>query len=211
MLALARPLGIDLAKRDLVPRFSLPQPARTFAERWLEEQRLQPGGYVVLGLGARKRVRQPSTEQVLRWAARLRDRHGLQTVFMWTPGKGSPLYPGDDDVAEPVLAARRADIHPFRGPILEALGLIWGAAASVFPDSGLMHFAAASPGGVVGLFAAASTSPEQWAPRGPRARWVLADTVPSLADEALFAPLESLLEATSQAVVAGGEKISLSA
>lgn len=201
MLALARPLGADLPAPGLVPRFFLAEESRSFSEIWLRERGLQPGGYVVLGLGARKRVRQPSTEQVLRWAARWRDEHALQTVFMWTPGAGSPLYPGDDEVAEPVLAAGRADIHPFRGPIVEALGLIWGAAASVFPDSGLMHFAAASPGGVVGLFSRASTSPDQWAPRGPRARWVLADTVPMLPDAALFDPLDALLHGASLAVL----------
>jgi len=158
---------------------------------------------VVLGLGARKRLRQPSTEQILRWTARWRDEHGLATVFMWTPGSGSPLYPGDDEVAAPVLAAGRADIHPFRGPILEALGLIWGAAASVFPDSGLMHFAAASPGGVVGLFAGSPTWPEQWAPRGPRARWLLAaQSVPELADATLFDALEPLLTAGSSPATA---------
>jgi heptosyltransferase-3 len=203
MLALARPLGVELSPTAFAPRFFLPERASTFAQGWLRQHGLQPGRYVVLGLGARKRVRQPSTEQVLRWAARWRAEHGLQTVFMWTPGKGTPLYPGDDDVAEPVLAAGRADIHPFRGPIPEALGLVWGAAASVFPDSGLMHFAAASPGGVVGLFAASSsTSPEQWAPRGPRARWVLAErTVPELGDDALFDPLQDLLAATAPAIV----------
>jgi heptosyltransferase-3 len=94
-------------------------------------------------------------------------------------------------VAAPVLAAGRADIHPFRGPILQALGLVWGAAASVFPDSGLMHFAAASPGGVVGLFVGA---PEEWAPRGARAHSIVAPrAVPELADEELFGALEPLI------------------
>lgn len=196
MLALAKPLGVDLVGMDLFPSFVLPQRARSFAEHWVRERRLQPGGYVVLGLGARKRVRQPSTDQILRWSKRWRTEHGLQTVFMWTPGKGSRLYPGDDDVAEPVLAAGRADIHPFRGPILEALGLIWGAAASVYPDSGLMHFAAASPGGVVGLFAGSPSWPEQWAPRGQRARWIRAErSVPEIADQELLQALQPLLEA----------------
>lgn len=194
MLNLARPLGVDLSGLGLFPRFTLPGPAKAFADAWLEARGLRPGGYVVLGLGARLRLRQPSPEQVLRWTAHWRDTRGLQTVFMWTPGKGSPLYPGDDEVAEPVLAAGRPDIHPFRGPIVEALGLIWGAAASVFPDSGLMHFAAASPGGVVGLFAASRTWPDQWAPRGPRARWLLAErSVPEMPDAPLFEGVDALL------------------
>ena len=205
MLALAGPLGIAPPKEELSPRFSLPDAARAFAERWLAERGLEAGRYVVLGLGARRAARQPATEQVLRWTSRWRDERGLQTVFMWTPGKGSRLYPGDDETAAPVLAAGRADIHPFRGPILEALGLIWGAATSVFPDSGLMHFAAASPGGVVGLFAGSATWPEQWAPRGPRARWVLAgQEVPRLDDEALFEKLTPLLKGDSSPAIAAG-------
>jgi heptosyltransferase-3 len=136
----------------------------------------------VLGLGARRPNKQPRTEQVLEWSALVRQRWGLDTVFMWTPGKsGDPLYPGDDDVAQPVLDAissgRAPQIHPFRGPIREALGLIWNARTSIFPDSGLMHFAAASPGSVLGLFAEADVSPApaQWAPRGPKADYLEAD------------------------------------
>jgi ADP-heptose:LPS heptosyltransferase len=193
MLALAAPLGVH-RPTALNPEYRLPGTARAFAERWLGERSLSRGGFVVLGLGARRRARQPSTEQILRWTARWRDAYGLQTVFMWTPGRGSRLYPGDDDVANPVLEAGRKDIHPFRGPILEAIGLIWHAAASVFPDSGLMHFAAASPGGVVGLFAGSPSWPEQWAPRGPRARWLLApSSVPELADDIVFRELEALI------------------
>jgi len=73
-----------------------------------------------------------------------------------------------------VLEARAPHIHPHRGPISEALGLIWSARTSVFPDSGLMQFAAASPGGVLGLFAEsdASPGPAQWAPRGERVDWL---------------------------------------
>src|SRR6185369_16237085 len=194
MLALAAPLGVAPPSAPLYPSYRLPDAARDFAQRWLAERRLAPGGYVVLGLGARKAVRQPSTEQVLRWSERWRERHGLQTVFMWTPGKGSVLYPGDDAIAQPVLDARRADIHPFRGPLLEALGLIWHARSSVFPDSGLMHFAAASPGGVLGLFAGSPSWPDQWAPRGPRARWVLApEAMSSLSDDVIFEKLSPLL------------------
>jgi len=194
MLALAAPLGVAPPGAPLYPSYRLPDAARAFAGRWLAERRLAPGGYVVLGLGARKAVRQPSTGQLLRWSELWRERHGLQTVFMWTPGKGSVLYPGDDAVAQPVLDARRADIHPFRGPILEALGLIWGARSSVFPDSGLMHFAAASQGGVLGLFAGSPSWPDQWAPRGPRARWVLAPTaMSSLGDDVIFEKLSPLL------------------
>ena len=155
-------------------------------------------GYVVLGLGVRRQKKQPTTAQILRWARHFKERLSLQTVFMWTPGRADdPLYPGDDDVAQPVLEARPAYLHPFRGPIQEALGLIWRARTNIFPDSGLMHFAAASPGGVLGLFAesAVSPGPVNWAPRGPRAQWLEADkAVAQLSDEQVYEKLGRLLQ-----------------
>ena len=176
----------------IFPAYKLPEESSAFALNWLGERGLEPGKYVVLGLGARRPKKQPNTAQVLAWSAHLKQRWGLATVFMWTPGKSDDaLYPGDDDVAQPVLdAASRGDapqLHAFRGPIPEALGLIWGARTSIFPDSGLMHFAAASPGGVLGLFAEADVSPApaQWAPRGPRADYLEADKSVSELPEAL--------------------------
>ena len=188
LLALLSPLGIPLPSGKVFPAYKLPAESSAFAQRWLAERGLAPGKYVVLGLGARRPKKQPSTAQVLAWSAHLKERWGLATVFMWTPGKsGDPLYPGDDDVAQPVLEVRAAQIHPFRGPIPEALGLIWSARTSIFPDSGLMQFAAASPGGVLGLFAEADVSPApaQWAPRGPRADYVEAKMSVSELPEAL--------------------------
>lgn len=175
---LAAPLGLTPPATLPPPQYRLPAEQARFASDWLTEHGLQPGKYVVLGLGARRAKKQPTTQQVLEWTTHLYAEYGLQTVFMWTPGKSdNPLYPGDDEVAEPVLAAKAAHIHPFRGPLGEALGLVWQARTSIFPDSGLMHFAAASPGGVLGLFAETKVSPppSQWAPIGPRARWLEAE------------------------------------
>jgi hypothetical protein len=59
-----------------------------------------------------------------------------------------------------------------------------------------MHFAAASPGGVLGLFAESDVSPapSQWAPVGPRAQWLEADkAVTELPDAAVYGRLEKLL------------------
>jgi ADP-heptose:LPS heptosyltransferase len=98
-------------------------------------------------------------------------------------------------VAQPILDADIPYIHPFRGPLREALGLIWSAKASVFPDSGLMHFAAASPGGVLGLFAETdvSPSPVQWAPRGRNVGYLEADkSVEELPDELVFEKIRML-------------------
>jgi heptosyltransferase III len=203
LLALLSPLGISVPENGTSPDpvYSLPSASAAFALEWLAGRGLAPGKYVVLGLGARRPKKQPSTAQVLAWSAHLKQRWGLDTVFMWTPGKShDPLYPGDDDVAQPVLDAashgHAPQIHPFRGPIPEALGLIWSARLSLFPDSGLMHFAAISPGGVLGFFAETdvSPSPAQWAPRGPRAAWLeAAKSVAELPDAAIYERLEALL------------------
>ena len=192
LLALLVPLGIPLATENPFPAYKLPETSSAFAARWLSERNLSPGSYIVLGLGARRAKKQPSTVQVLAWSAQFKRQWGLDTVFMWTPGKsGDPLYPGDDDTATPVVEAaargQAPQIQPFRGPIPEALGLIWHARLSLFPDSGLMHFAAASPGGVLGFFAETelSPAPAQWAPRGARADYLEAAKSVSELPEAL--------------------------
>ena len=172
LLGLLSPLGVALPEEKSVPTYLLPEASAAFAKGWLAKRGLAPGTYVVLGLGARRPKKQPSPAQVLAWSAHFKRQWGLDTVFMWTPGKSNdPRYPGDDEIAQPVLDAGAPQIHPFRGPISEALGLIWSARTSLFPDSGLMHFAAASPGGVLGFFAETDVSPApaQWAPRGARA------------------------------------------
>jgi ADP-heptose:LPS heptosyltransferase len=199
MIGLLAPLGVAAPVPAPLPVYRLPETSRAAAAGWLEARGLAPRGYVVLGLGARRAKKQPSTEQILRWSRHWLDTHGLQTVFMWTPGRSdNPLYPGDDEVAEPVLAARERHIHPFRGPIPPALGLIWGASTSVFPDSGLMHFAAASPGGVLGLFAETHVSPHpsQWGPRGSNVDFLDAPTsVAALSDEQVLGRVARLLGA----------------
>jgi heptosyltransferase-3 len=173
MLALLRPLGVT----DEPPGDPSWEPAAgplAEARAWLAERGLAPGSYVVIGLGARRPARQPSAAQVLRWSAATAA-HGLPAVFMWTPGKGLEAdYPGDDEAAEEVLRASSPHLFPFRGPLQPAAALAWLARRSLFPDSGLMHLAAASPGGVVGLFADTATAPppERWAPLGRASCWL---------------------------------------
>lgn len=197
MMAMLAPLGIPQTAESPLPNYILPADSAAFAREWLAGHDLHAGGYVVLGLGARRQKKQPTAGQVLRWSAHFKQALGLDTVFMWTPGRSdNPLYPGDDDVAQPVLDRHMPFIHPFRGPIHEALGLIWSARASLFPDSGLMHFAAASPGGVLGFFAETdvSPSPVQWAPRGLRADFVEARTsVAELTDELVIGKVAGIL------------------
>jgi heptosyltransferase III len=166
------PLGIAVPAQLPNPEFTPPQNATAFAQQWMAAEGLKSGGFVVLGLGSRRRKRQPSAAQILRWAAWLKRTHQLDSVLLWTPGKtDDPLYPGDDDVAQPILDAKVSYIHAFRGALINVIAVVYEAATSVFPDSGLMHFAAASPGGVLGLFAdtVKSPSPERW---GPVGQWV---------------------------------------
>lgn len=197
MIALLAPLGVAPPAQAGYPQFRLPQAWQTEAEQWLAGQNLKPGGYAIIGLGARRAKKQPTRDQVLRWSAWFAQKHGLKTVFIWTPGKSdNPLYPGDDEVAQPVLDASSPHIVPFRGALKPAIGLIWNAAFSLFPDSGLMHFAAASPGGVLGLFAETDVSPhpDQWGPRGPRAGYLDAPkAVAELSDETALGAISELM------------------
>jgi ADP-heptose:LPS heptosyltransferase len=197
MLALLSPLGLKRRASLEPPSFALPASAHSFASEWLAARGLSRDRYVVIGLGARRAKKQPSTAQLTCWSTRLQRDFGLPTVFMWTPGKSDdPGYPGDDAIAAPFLAEQLAFVHPFRGPIPEALGLIYGARSSIFPDSGLMHFAAASEGGVLGLFAdpADSAPASRWAPVGPRAAFIEAEArIADVDDEEIFARFAPLL------------------
>ncbi len=197
LIGLLAPLGIAPPPEPIAPRYRLPETETAGALEWLRERGLVADRYVVLGLGARRAKKQPSTTQILAWTERIHNDFGLDTVFMWTPGASdNPLYPGDDETAAPVLAAGCPWIHPFRGPLLPALGLIGQARTSIFPDSGLMHFAAASPGGVLGLFADSTVSPSplQWGPRGPRASFLDAPTsVAELSTETVLGALQARL------------------
>lgn len=197
MVELARILGLSIPSELPDPEYLLPHVNRLFAESWLAERRLRPGSYVVLGLGARRRSRQPSPAQVKRWSSWIRERYGLATVFVWTPGGDeNAIYPGDDAIADPVVRLYLPHVHPYRGPIGETLGLVWHARTSIFPDSGLMHFAAASPGGVIGLFPGQGFGQPatRWSPRGKRATWIEArQDIPSEPDDALFDKLRLLL------------------
>ena len=201
LLAMLVPMGIALPAEKILPIYQLPKESSAFAMKWLAGRGLMRGQYIVLGLGARRPKKQPTTAQVLEWSAHLKQHWGLDTVFMWTPGRSDdPAYPGDDAIAQPVLdrasRGQAPQIHPHRGPIAEALGLIWSARTSLFPDSGLMHFAAASPGGVLGLFAETDVSPApaQWAPRGARTAWLdAARSVSELPAAQIYAQLERLI------------------
>ncbi len=206
LLALLEPLGIAPPLVAPDPCFRPRAAVRDAAAAWLAERGMQPGTFVVIGLGARRARKQPDPGQVLRWSAAFRERHGLATVFMWTPGASNdPRYPGDDAIASIVTQAGVAGLHPFRGPLEMAAALAWHARTCVFPDSGLMHLAAASPGGVLGLFAdvGASPPPEKWGPLGERAQWLAAERrVADLPDEEVLERVAWLLAQPHVAAVA---------
>jgi len=198
MVALLAPLGLPPTSGVEPPTIDIGHDIKAFAMNWLAARDLLPARFIVIGLGARRAKKQPTADQVVRWATRIFEERGLATVLMWTPGgSANPGYPGDDALAKQVLDRGVLHVHPFRGPIDQALGLIFSARASIIPDSGLMHFAAASPGGVLGLFADPldSAPAARWAPRGPRARHLEAEKrVAALADDAVFEAFEPLLE-----------------
>lgn len=192
MAALFAPLGIQVASPlKLSPSLFRPRAAwLDSASAFLAAQGLRAGQYVMLGVGARRRARQPMAAQVLRWAGLLHERFGLHTVFTWTPGKrDDPLYPGDDDIAAAVLLDCPSWLHPYRGAFGTVVGLTWLAKTSVYPDSGLMHVAAACPGDVIGLFAdpVNSSSPAIWGPIGAKSCVVVApQSIAEIPDEAIL-------------------------
>ena len=197
MAKMLEPLGIALPPTLPPPEFHPPASMLDAADAWLAAEKLAPRDYLMIGIGSRSPVNQPQAPQVLRLARWAKEAHGLDTVFMWTPGAVSnPLYPGDDAIAQPVLDAKVPYIHPFRGPLKQGIGLILRARTTIVPDSGMMHFAATSPGGVLGLFADTKTypSPVQWAPLGPRAMWLEArESVGEFADSVVTKKIEALL------------------
>lgn len=187
---LAEPILNSAISSFMVPLPRLYHSAESTAlgSRFIERSGLFEKRFVVIGLGARKEKRQPSVRQVLAWADWLK-RQGFRTVLSYTPRRAvDPGYPSDADVADEIIA-EDCSIVPLAGDIQEAVAVIFSAAFSVIPDSGLMHVAAASPGGVIGLFAdpERSPSPEQWGPRGVRCRLVIArELISSIPDNEIF-------------------------
>ncbi|QJR12692.1 hypothetical protein DSM104443_03784 [Usitatibacter rugosus] len=203
MARLLAPLGIPVPEVLPLPEYEPTRPALEEARAWLAARSLGERGFVAIGLGARRPHRRPDAAQVLRWARRLHAEHGLHTLLVWTPGRAdNPDYPGDDDVAEPIIARGLPFIHPYRGGLAPTIARVWHARTSVFPDSGLMHLAAASPGGVLGLFAqtAVSPHPSQWGPRGANVDVLEAETsVAELEDTIVAERLDRLMRRHSRA------------
>jgi heptosyltransferase III len=145
------------------------------AKKFLLANNVKINQYIVFGLGARREKKQASQEQIIATAKYAYRKYKLKTILVWTPGnKKNKAYPGDDKLAFEILKDTPKEIIPLRAPLNLTIGIIWFARKSIFPDSGLMHFAAASPGGVIGLFAETqvSPSPKQWGPLGAKSSYI---------------------------------------
>jgi len=145
------------------------------ARSFLAKHNIKNGQYIVFGLGARREKKQASKDQVISTAHYVFKKYQMKTILVWTPGsKNNKDYPGDDDIASEILKDTPNIIVPLRAPLDLTIGIIWHSRKSIFPDSGLMHFAAASPGGVIGLFAETNISPHprQWGPLGSNSKYI---------------------------------------
>jgi heptosyltransferase-3 len=170
MIQLLKPM-IQLSNKSSLPLpyFQPPQNWLKNAEAFLSHHLLHKKKFIVFGLGARREKKQASKEQIIATAHYVYKKYQMKTILVWTPGsKNNKDYPGDDELASAILNDAPTQIIPLRAPLDLTIGVIWLARKSIFPDSGLMHFAAASPGGVIGLFAETNISPHpsQWGPLG---------------------------------------------
>jgi ADP-heptose:LPS heptosyltransferase len=176
MLELLNPITQSKKKLNLPSVYFMPSHAwLRKAQLFLTKHQLKKEQYIVFGLGARREKKQASKEQVIETAMYAFKKHKLKTILVWTPGsKNNQNYPGDDELAYDILATAPEEIIPLRAPLDLTIGVIWLAKKSIFPDSGLMHFASASPGGVIGLFAdtKVSPNPEQWGPLGLKSTYI---------------------------------------
>lgn len=155
--------------------FNPPEDWLIKAQSFLTLHNIKKNQFIVFGLGARREKKQASKEQIFATANFVYKKNKMKTIFVWTPGsKNNKNYPGDDEIASEILKNAPKEIIPLRAPLDLTIGIIWLARKSIFPDSGLMHFASASPGGVIGLFAETNISPHpsQWAPLGHNSTYI---------------------------------------
>jgi heptosyltransferase-3 len=176
--------------------FDPPQEWLREAKEFLLKHNLKIKEYIVFGLGARREKKQASKEQIIATAEYVHRKYKFKTILVWTPGnKKNKAYPGDDELASEILKDAPQVVIPLRAPLNLTIGVIWLSRKSIFPDSGLMHFAAASPGGVIGLFADTkiSPSPQQWGPLGEESDYIEANkTIKELGNNFLFKKLNRL-------------------
>lgn len=193
LLGIARLLSDTAPIEPATPQYIVPTLWTDKAQAWLGAHLMTQGRYVVVGLGARYPETRPSIEQVVRWAKHFKQELNWDTVVHYTPGSASnQLYPGSEALALELRAIAPPYLQLMQPRVELAIALIGLAGANLIPDGGLMHFAAISPGGVVGLFAsgAAYSSPLRWGPRGERVAVVDAQRqIADVADDQIFAAM----------------------
>ena len=187
------------SKKKLSPPpiyFSPPSDWLKKAQLFLNQHHIKNKQFIVFGLGARREKKQASKEQIIATAKYVYKKYQMKTILVWTPGsKNNKNYPGDDQIARQILENTPKEMIPLRAPLDLTIGVIWLARKSIFPDSGLMHFASASPGGVIGLFAETNISPHpnQWGPLGINSTYIEAKkSIKELGIKFLFRELNSL-------------------
>jgi ADP-heptose:LPS heptosyltransferase len=171
---------------------------------WVASQGLAPRRFIVIGLNARRAKRKPTTDQILSWSRHFKDRLGMDSVLVWQPGPPDDrVYPGDDDIVGPFIRHLPPYLKPFANPadVRAALGVIWLAATSIFPDGGIAHLSSVSPGGALALFAETDISPhpDNWRPFAARSSWLEAPrTVAEISDARVFERVDWLLRRPRQ-------------
>ena len=204
-LHLLAPLGVAAPAQPIYPTYHLGAAWREAGEQWLRGQGLTPGKFIVIGLNARRLKRKPTTQQILAWSRYFKEALGLDSVLIWQPGPASDrVYPGDDEIVGPFIQNLPPWLKPFSNPadVRAAMGVIWHAATSIFPDGGIAHLASVSPGGVLALFAETDVSPhpDNWRPYTPRSAYLeAAKTVAEITDAQVFDTVARLLALPWQA------------
>ena len=203
-LHLLAPLGVAMPAQPIYPHYTLRDPWLAEGRAWVEHQGLTPGRFVVIGLNARRVKRKPTTAQILAWSRYFKHTLNLDSVLIWQPGPASDrVYPGDDEIVGPFIGQLPPYLKPYRNPddVRAAMGVLWHAATSIFPDGGIAHLASVSPGGVLALFAETDVSPhpDNWRPYTPRSAYLeAAKTVAEISDAQVFAKVEWLLAQPAQ-------------
>ena len=198
-LRLLEPLGVPRPQHHIHPRLVLGRNWRDAGAAWVASQGLTPGRFVVIGLNARRVKRKPTTDQILSWSRHFKQSLGLDSVLIWQPGPPDDrVYPGDDQIVGPFMASLPTYLKPFANPddVRAALGVIWHAATSIFPDGGIAHLSSVSPGGSLALFAETDVSPhpDNWRPYARRSAWLEArKTVAEITDAQVFERVDWLL------------------
>jgi heptosyltransferase-3 len=197
IIELLSPINHSIKKLNVPPvYFSPPSNWIKIAHLFLTQHRIKDKQFIVFGLGARREKKQPSKEQIIATTQYVYKKYQMKTILVWTPGsKNNKNYPGDDEIANHILEHAPEELIPLRAPLDLTIGIIWLARKSIFPDSGLMHFAASSPGGVIGLFAETNISPHpnQWRPLGINSTYINAKkSIKEMGIKFLFQELNGL-------------------